>query len=136
DPLVLKSLRDVPGDDSLGEALRNSGLADAGLSEKAWVILGSAGEYLNDALDLRVAANNGVQLFVACQFGEIAAKFVQCWRARAVLLAAWGGGCAAAGRGGVVVLERHHLAAGPLQIDAQLGENAARKAFTLSNQSQ
>ena len=51
-----------PDDDPLGEALDDRGLADAGLADQDGVVLGAAGEDLDDAADLVVAADDRVEL--------------------------------------------------------------------------
>ena len=50
-----------PGDDPLGEALDDGGLADAGLADQHRVVLGAAREHLDDAADLLVAADDRVE---------------------------------------------------------------------------
>jgi hypothetical protein len=52
----------VAGDDALGEALGDRGLADAGLADQHGVVLGAAREDLDDAADLVVAADDGSSL--------------------------------------------------------------------------
>ena len=64
DPAVAQRLGDVAGDDALGEALDDRGLADAGLADQHRVVLGAAGEDLDDAADLVVAADDRVELAV------------------------------------------------------------------------
>ena len=70
--LVLQRLRHVAGDDALGEALHDRGLADAGLADEHGVVLGAAGEDLDHAADLVVAADDRIQLPLAGQLGEVA----------------------------------------------------------------
>ena len=73
DALVLEGLGDVAGDDAAGEALDDGGLAHAGLADEDRVVLGAAGEDLDDAADLVVAADDRVELALAGQLGEVAA---------------------------------------------------------------
>ena len=54
----------VAVDDPLGEALDDRGLADAGLADQDGVVLGAAGEDLDDAADLVVAPDHRVELAV------------------------------------------------------------------------
>ena len=67
----------VARDDALGEALGDGGLADARLANQAGVVLLAAVQNLDDALDLLLAADNRVELAVACALGEIDAVGVE-----------------------------------------------------------
>ena len=69
DALVLEALGDVAADDALGQALDDGGLADAGLADQDGVVLGAAREDLDDAADLLVAADDGVELALARRAG-------------------------------------------------------------------
>ena len=73
DAAVAQRLGDVAGDDALGEALDDRGLADAGLADEDGVVLRAAAEDLDDAADLVVAADDGVEAAVAGGLGEVAA---------------------------------------------------------------
>ena len=57
-----RRLGHVAGDDALGEALDDGGLADAGVADQHGVVLRAAAEHLDDAADLVVAADHGVDL--------------------------------------------------------------------------
>jgi hypothetical protein len=48
---TLQRLRDVATDDALGETLRDSSLADTGLTKENWVVLGSARKNLDSSVD-------------------------------------------------------------------------------------
>ena len=61
DALVLQALGHVAADDPLGEALDDRGLADAGLADQDRVVLRPAGQDLNDAADLLVAADDRIE---------------------------------------------------------------------------
>jgi hypothetical protein len=63
--LVLERLGDLAGDDALGEALDDGGLADAGLTDQDRVVLGAARQDLHHALDLALPADDRVELAVA-----------------------------------------------------------------------
>ena len=65
DGLVAQALRHVAGDDALGEALDDRGLADAGLADQHRVVLGATAEHLHDAADLVVPADDRVELALA-----------------------------------------------------------------------
>src|SRR4051794_27552073 len=71
DLAVAQGLRDVAGDDPLGEALDDRGLADAGLADQHGIVLGAAGEDLDDAADLVVAADDRVELAVLGGLREV-----------------------------------------------------------------
>ena len=76
-PLALEALRDVAGDDPLGQALDDRRLADAGLADEHRVVLGAPGEHLDDAADLGVAADDRVDLALAGALGEVDGELLQ-----------------------------------------------------------
>ena len=76
-PLALEALRDVAGDDPLGQALDDRGLADAGLADEDRVVLGAAGQHLDDAADLGVPADDRVDLALAGALGEVDGVLLQ-----------------------------------------------------------
>ena len=53
------------------------GLAHAGLADEHGVVLGAAGEDLHHAADLLVAADDGIELALARQLGEVAAVLLE-----------------------------------------------------------
>ena len=71
--LVLERLGHVAAHDALGEALDDRGLAHAGLADEHRVVLGAAGEHLDHAAHLVVAADHGVELALAGERGQVAA---------------------------------------------------------------
>ena len=77
DAAVAQRLGHVAGDDALGEALDDRGLADAGLADQDGVVLGAAGEDLDDAADLVVAADHRVELAVLGGLREVAAELLE-----------------------------------------------------------
>ena len=77
DALVLEAFGDVALDDAAGEALDDRGLADAGLADQHRVVLGAAGEHLDDPADLLVAPNDRVELAGAGSFGEVSAEALE-----------------------------------------------------------
>ena len=77
DAAVAQLLGHVAGDDALGEALGDRGLADAGLADQDGVVLGAAGEDLDDAADLVVAADDGVELALLGGLREVAAELLE-----------------------------------------------------------
>ena len=70
--LVLEALRHVALDDAVREALDDGGLADAGLADQHGIVLGAAGEHLDGAADLLVAADDGIELALGRGLGEVA----------------------------------------------------------------
>ena len=71
DALVFEDLGDIALDDAAGEALDDGGLADAGFADEDGVVFGAAGEDLDDAANLFVAADDGVELALAGEVGEV-----------------------------------------------------------------
>ena len=80
--LVEQRLGHFAADDALGERLDDGGLADAGLADEDRVVLGAAREDLDDALDLLLAADDGVELVGARGGGQVDAELVDGRRAR------------------------------------------------------
>src|SRR3982750_3709357 len=74
DAAVAQRLGDVAGHDALGEALDDRGLADARLADQHGVVLGAARKHLDDAADLVVAPDHGVELAVLGGLREVAAE--------------------------------------------------------------
>src|SRR5271166_4144059 len=62
DAFVAQQLGHVAVDDALRQAFRDRRLADAGLADERRVVLGAPRQDLHDALDLRVAADDRIQL--------------------------------------------------------------------------
>ena len=52
-------------------------LPDAGLADEHGIVFGAAGEHLHDAADFVVAADDGVDLALPRQRGEVAAVFFE-----------------------------------------------------------
>ena len=71
DALLLEAVGHVPGDNPAGKALDDGGFADTGFADEDRVILGAAGEDLDGAADLLVAADDGVELALAGEAGEV-----------------------------------------------------------------
>ena len=74
---VAQPLGDVAGDDPLGEALDDRGLADAGLADQHGVVLRAAAKHLDHAADLVVAADHRVELALRGRVGEVAAEALE-----------------------------------------------------------
>ena len=71
-PLVAQALGHVALDDAVGEALDDGRLADAGLADEHRVVLRAPRQDLDDAADLLVAPDDGVELAPAGRLGEVA----------------------------------------------------------------
>jgi hypothetical protein len=77
EPPVAQGLGHIAVDDALRQALRDRGLADAGLADQDGVVLGPARQHLDDAADLLVAADHRVELARARGLGEVAGVLLQ-----------------------------------------------------------
>ena len=77
DALALQALGDVAGDDALGEALDDRGLADARVADQHGVVLRAAREHLDDAADLLVAPDHRVELALLGELGEVATELLE-----------------------------------------------------------
>ncbi len=75
--LVAQTLRHVTFDDAAGESFDDGGLADAGLADQHGVVLGAARQHLDDAPDLLVASDDGIELAVARVLGEVAPEALE-----------------------------------------------------------
>src|SRR5262249_35814378 len=76
-PLARAALGDVAGDDSLGEPLDDRGLADTGIPDQDRVVLGAAGEHLDHAPDLVVAADDRVELAGLGELRQVAPELLE-----------------------------------------------------------
>src|SRR5439155_12863872 len=74
---VLEGFGNVAADDAAGEALGNGGFADARLADEDGVVFRATGKDLHDAADFFVAANDGIDLALAGEGGEVAAILFQ-----------------------------------------------------------
>ena len=77
DGLVAQGFGHVAVDDAQGQALDDGGLADAGFADQDGVVLGAAGQDLDGAADLFVAADDRVDLAVAGGQGQVAGVALQ-----------------------------------------------------------
>ena len=75
--LALQALGHVAVGDAPGQPLDDGRLADAGLADEDRVVLGPAGQHLDDAADLLVPADDRVDLAVACPLGEVLAVLLE-----------------------------------------------------------
>ena len=77
DLFIFESFGDVAADDAGGEAFGDGGFADAGFADEDGVVFGTAAEDLDDAADLFVAADDGVELALGGHLGEVATVFFE-----------------------------------------------------------
>ena len=69
--LVLQNFGYVAGDDALGQAFDDGGLAHAGFTDQHRIVLGAAGEHLHDTADFLVAADHRIELAAARQLVQV-----------------------------------------------------------------
>ena len=91
DLLVPQQFGDVAARDLLRQAFGDGGLANAGFAEQHGVVLRAAAEHLDDAFDLVLAADDGIQLALLGKFGQVPAKRAQGGCFDVLLVAVFGG---------------------------------------------
>ena len=74
--LVAQRLGHVAVDDALGQAFDDGGLADARLADQGGVVLGAPRQDLDDALDLLLATDDGIELACPHRIREVDAQLV------------------------------------------------------------
>jgi|GEM_PF-4805935 len=80
DALGLQALGDLPAHDRLRQSLDDSRLADARLADEDRIVLRAAPQNLDDALQLFLAPDYGIQLALPRQIGQIPPECVDCGR--------------------------------------------------------
>ncbi len=75
--LVAQGFRHVSGDDALGEAFDDGGLADAGFADENRIVLRPPRQHLDHTADLGVATDHRVELALAGGSGEVDAVLLQ-----------------------------------------------------------
>ncbi len=98
-PLVLEPLGHVAAHDPLGEPLGDGRLADARLADEDRVVLRPPAQDLDDPADLLVAADDRVELALACGIGQVAAVLLQGLVGRLGVLATSRAGSLGSGQG-------------------------------------
>ncbi len=143
DLLVLQQLRHVRVRDPLGEALDDGGLADAGLADQHRVVLRAAREDLHDPLDLRLAADDRVELAVGGELREVAAELVEQLRGLLALAlraagARTGPATAAAALATTAGTGQHadDLVADLLRVGVEVEQDARRDALVLAHEAE
>ena len=89
DAAVQQVLRHIGRSDALGQTFGDGGLADTGLTDQNRVVLGAAGEDLDDTGNLLVTADHRIQLSLAGSLRQVAGILLQCL----FLLSIFTGGC-------------------------------------------
>ena len=74
---VLQVFGHIAPDDPLGQTLGDGGLADAGLTDQAGVVLGLTGQDTDDVPDLLIASDDRVQLLLAGQVHKVLTVFLE-----------------------------------------------------------
>ncbi len=72
DLLVLEAFRHVLAHDPLREPLDDRRLADAGIADEHRVVLGPPRQHLDHASNFFVAPDDGIELALLCQLGQVA----------------------------------------------------------------
>src|SRR5699024_6208476 len=74
--LVLQGLWHLVVNNIERKTFNSGGLTYTWLTDKNWVVLGTAGQYLHNALNFGLASDNWVQLAVLGSLGEVAAELI------------------------------------------------------------
>ena len=104
--LARQRLGHLVGDDALGQSLDDGRLADAGLTDEDGVVLGTARQDLHHAFDLFSTSDDGIELAVTGELGQVAAELVEDRRARRVVARAR---ALARAHGLLALVARHQL---------------------------
>ena len=75
--LVAQKLRDVAGDDFLRQAFDDGGFANSGLTDQDGIVFRAAAKDLDHALDLALAADDGIEAAFLGEFREITSERFQ-----------------------------------------------------------
>ena len=131
DLLVLQQLGHLVRGDAGGEALDDGGLADARLADQHRVVLLAAREDLHDALDLGLAADDGIELPLGRGLRQVAAELVEQLRALRLLAGAAAGALLAPARAGE---HADDLVADLLGVGVEVEQDARRDALVLAHE--
>ncbi len=75
--LVLQGVRHIAVDDALRQALDDGGFPDAGFTDQDRVVLRTPRQHLHHTADFFVTPDDGIELALARDFGEIASEALQ-----------------------------------------------------------
>src|SRR5579864_3171614 len=132
DLLVLQQLRHLVGGDARSEPLDDGGLADAGLADQHGVVLRAARQDLHEPLDLRLAADDRVELALGRLLRQVAAELVE--ELRALRLLARGTRAAAALATAGAGEHADDLVADLLGVGVEVEQDARGDAFVLAHE--
>ena len=133
DLLALEDLGHLARGDARGEALDDGGLADARLADEHGVVLLAARQDLHHALDLGLAADDGVELALDGGLRQVAAELVEELRALRLLA----GGDARAGLAAARAGEHaDDLVADLLRIRVEVEQDARGDALVLAHEAE
>ncbi len=76
-PLAAQRLGHVTGHDPLCQPFHHRGFAHAGIADQDGVVLGPAGQHLDDPADLRVPADDGIELAFPREAGQVNAVLLE-----------------------------------------------------------
>src|SRR5215207_213898 len=133
DLLALEQLRNLVAGDTGGEALDDSGLADARLADQHRVVLRAAREDLHHALDLDLAPDDGVELALGRQLGQVAAELVEQLRALCLLAGSGRPAALAPARTGE---HADDLVANLLGVGVEVEQDASGDALVLAHEAE
>ena len=135
DLLVLQELRHLVRRDARSEALDDGGLADARLADQHRVVLRAARQDLHQPLDLRLAADDRVELALGRLLRQVAAELVE--ELRALRLLAGGRRRAAAALAAAGAGEHaDDLVANLLGVGVEVEQDARCDAFVLAHEAE
>src|SRR5215468_1900800 len=85
EPLLGEDVGDLVPHDALGQSLHDGRLPHPGLTDQDGVVLRPPGEDLDHPLDFRLAPDDGIELGLAGELGQITGEFVEHGSLRALL---------------------------------------------------
>ena len=133
DLLALQELGHLARGDARGEALDDGGLADAGLADEHRVVLLAARQDLHHALDLGLAADDGVELALDGGLRQVPAELVEELRALRLLAGRDARAGLPAARAGE---HADDLVADLFRIRVEVEEDARGDAFVLAHEAE
>src|SRR4051812_8826993 len=141
DLLALEQLGHVGVGDALGEAFDHRGLAHARLADEHRVVLGAAREDLHDPLDLGLAADDGVELALGGELGQVAPELIEQLRGLLALARRAGRTCARAALAALTAAAgaREHpddLVADLLRVGVEVEQDARCDALVLADEAE
>ena len=124
----------IVGDNALCQAFHDGRLAHPGLADEGRVVLGAAGEDLNDPFDFGFASDDRVELVLLSQRGQVGGQLIDEGCLGFVGLGAGRGRLACLGRG--FLQQAARLAANLFRADAQAAQHVDGHALRLAHNAQ